>query len=214
MGSNQRDGRVKLQGENIRKLQEVETGTTLNGVIFSSFTSNHSESQGPICGDRPRNVGVISICLECFLFGGKLYCFRYGISKAVFYAQVRGTCTLATTDSSEVVLHRAETLLTNNSFGNYKLFKNSCKDFAIYYKTGYNLHFGARGHGASGQVAALSVTAKVPVISTLHSAWAGYILLSAASTFGGPGALPIGITFIGFPILFVGMSLLFFNVFG
>ncbi|PHT49751.1 hypothetical protein CQW23_09498 [Capsicum baccatum] len=120
--------------------------------------------------------------------GSSLYCFRYGISKAVFYAQVRGTCTLATTDSSE--------------------------DFAIYYKTGYNLHFGTRGRGASGQVAALSITSKAPVISTLHSAWAGYILLSAASTFGGPGALPIGITFTGFPILFMGMSLLFFNVFG
>ncbi|PHT49388.1 hypothetical protein CQW23_09135 [Capsicum baccatum] len=59
----------------------------------------------------------------------------------------------ASTDSSEVVLHRAETLLSKNSFGNYKVFKNNCEDFAIYCKTGFNLHFGTGGFGASGQVA-------------------------------------------------------------
>ncbi|PHT64480.1 hypothetical protein T459_31634, partial [Capsicum annuum] len=168
--------------------QEVETGTALDGIIFSSSTSRRSESQCPICGDRSRNAGVISTCLECFLSGGKLYRFKYGVSKSVFYAQVRGTCTLATTDSSEDVIHRAETLLANNSFGNYKLFKNNCEDFAIYCKTGYNPHFGAGGRGASG-----------------------YILLSAASAFGGPGPLPIGITFAGFPVLFAGMSYCFYR---
>ncbi|XP_047266626.1 heat shock cognate 70 kDa protein 2 [Capsicum annuum] len=191
--------------------QEVETGTALDGIIFSSSTSRRSESQCPICGDRSRNAGVISTCLECFLSGGKLYRFKYGVSKSVFYAQVRGTCTLATTDSSEDVIHRAETLLANNSFGNYKLFKNNCEDFAIYCKTGYNPHFGAGGRGASGQVAALSAAAKAPVVSTLHSAWTGYILLSAASAFGGPGPLPIGITFAGFPVLFAGMSYCFYR---
>ncbi|KAM3286712.1 hypothetical protein P3S67_025511 [Capsicum chacoense] len=182
--------------------QEVETRTSLDGVIFSSSTSRRSESQCPKCGDRPRNAGVISTCLECFLSGGKLYRFQYGVSKGVFYAQVRGTCTLAPTDSSEVVLHRAETLLANNSFGNYKLFKNNCEDFAICCKTGYNLHFGTGGSGASGQVAALSAAAKAPVISTLNSAWAGYILLSAASVFGAPALLPIGITLAGFQVLY------------
>ncbi|KAF3637362.1 hypothetical protein FXO37_24964 [Capsicum annuum] len=151
-------------------------------------------------------TGVISTCLECFLSGGKLYRFQYGVSKGVFYAQLRGTCTLAPTDSSEVVLHRAETLLANNSFGNYKLFKNNCEDFAIHCKTGYNLHFGTGGSGASGQVAALSAAAKAPVISTLNSAWAGYILLSAASVFGAPALLPIGITLAGFQVLYGGMS--------
>ncbi|KAM3394335.1 hypothetical protein P3S68_003337 [Capsicum galapagoense] len=186
--------------------QEVETGTALDGIIFSSSTCHSSESQCPICGDRPRNAGVISTCLKCFLSDGKLYRFKYGVSKGVFYAQMRGTCTLATTDSSEDVIHRAETLPANNSFGNYKLFKNNCEDFAIYCKTGYNLHFGTGGRGASGQVAAVSAAAKAPVVSTLHSAWAGYILLRAASAFGGPGVLPIGITFSGFPVLFAGMS--------
>ncbi|PHT49753.1 Heat shock cognate 70 kDa protein [Capsicum baccatum] len=183
--------------------QEVETGTALDGIIFSSSTCRSSESQCPICGDRPRNAGVISTCLKCFLSDGKLYRFKYGVSKGVFYAQVRGTYTIATTDSSEDVIHRAETLPANNSFGNYKLFKNNCEDFAIYCKTGYNLHFGTGGRGASGQVAALSAAAKAPVVSTLHSA---YILLRAASAFGGPGVLPIGITFSGFPVLFAGMS--------
>ncbi|KAM3253255.1 protein LEAD-SENSITIVE 1 [Capsicum annuum] len=186
--------------------QEVETRTSLDGVIFSSSTSRRSESQCQKYGDRPRNAGVISTCLECFLSGGKLYRFQYGVSKGVFYAQVRGTCTLAPTDSSEVVLHRAETLLANNSFGNYKLFKNNCEDFAIHCKTGYNLHFGTGGSGASGQVAVLSAAAKAPVISTLNSAWASYILLSAASVFGAPALLPIGITLAGFQVLYGGMS--------
>ncbi|KAF3625543.1 hypothetical protein FXO38_29700 [Capsicum annuum] len=90
----------------------------------------------------------------------------------------------ASTDSSEVVLHRAETLLSKNSLGNYKVFKNNCEDFAIYCKTGFNLHFGTGGFGASGQVAAFFSAAKVPVIPILHSALAHYILLSAASVFG------------------------------
>ncbi|PHT64473.1 hypothetical protein T459_31627 [Capsicum annuum] len=64
-----------------------------------------------------------------------------------------GMFPLYCTDSSEVVLHRAETLLSKNSFGNYKVFKNNYEDFAIYCKTGFNLHFGTGGFGASGQVA-------------------------------------------------------------
>ncbi|PHT64475.1 hypothetical protein T459_31629 [Capsicum annuum] len=147
--------------------QEVETGTALDGVIFSPSTSSRSASQCPKCVDRPRNAGVVSRCLECFLSGGKLYRFH---------------------------------------FGNYKLFKNNCEDFAIYCKTGYNLHFGTGGRGASGQVVALSAAAKVPVIPMIHAAWTGYILLNAASVFGAPAVPPIGITFALFQVLFRGMS--------
>ncbi|PHT49748.1 hypothetical protein CQW23_09495 [Capsicum baccatum] len=99
--------------------------------------------------NHPRKVGIISTCLECFLSGGKLYHYKHGVSKGIFYAQVRGTCTLSSTDSSEDVIHRAETLFAKNSFGNYKLSKNNYEDFAIYCKTGYNLHFGTGGHGDS-----------------------------------------------------------------
>ncbi|KAM3306547.1 hypothetical protein P3S67_013417 [Capsicum chacoense] len=64
--------------------QEVETGTALDGVIFSPSTSSRSASQCPKCVDRPRSAGVVSRCLECFLSGGKLYRFQYGVSNGIF----------------------------------------------------------------------------------------------------------------------------------
>ncbi|XP_059283732.1 protein LEAD-SENSITIVE 1-like [Lycium ferocissimum] len=137
--------------------RELGTGTFIDRVIFSSSPSRRSESECPRCGDHPRNDGVISSCLECFLSGGKLYRFRYGASPGLFVAQVRGTCTFARSDPCKDVLLRAETLL-NNGFGNYNLFKNNCEDFAIYCKTGY-LYFRTGGIGRSGQAASFAAAA-------------------------------------------------------
>ncbi|GAB2260899.1 hypothetical protein Droror1_Dr00011754 [Drosera rotundifolia] len=44
------------------------------------------------------------------------------------------TCTIAQSDPSETVIHRAMYLL-QNGFGNYDVFENNCEDFAIYCKT-------------------------------------------------------------------------------
>ncbi|GAB2215784.1 hypothetical protein Droror1_Dr00020184, partial [Drosera rotundifolia] len=45
-----------------------------------------------------------------------------------------GTCTIAQSDPSEMVIHRAMYLL-QNGFVNYDVFENNCEDFAIYCKT-------------------------------------------------------------------------------
>ncbi|XP_075085904.1 protein LEAD-SENSITIVE 1-like [Nicotiana tabacum] len=157
--------------------REIGTGTDADCFIFSSFSSLRSKSQCPTCGDRPRNNGVISSCLECFLSGGKLRCFKYGVSTGVFLAQVRGTCTTAPSDQPEDVLHRAE-LLLSNGFGDYHLFKNNCEDFAIYCKTGYVIL--GKPVGCSGQVG--GVVASVAALSCV-----------CAYSFMCPSLAPIGL---------------------
>ncbi|OIT39131.1 PREDICTED: uncharacterized protein LOC109238505 [Nicotiana attenuata] len=157
--------------------REIGTGTDADRFIFSSSSSLHSKSQCPTCGNRPRNNGVISSCLECFLSGGKLYRFKYGVSIRLFLAQVRGTCTTAPSDQPEDVLHRAEFLLSNG-FGDYKLFKNNCEDFAIYCKTGYVIL--GKAVGRSGQVG--GVVASVAALSCVCA----YSVMS-------PSLAPIGL---------------------
>lgn len=72
----------------------------------------------------------------------------------MFLAKARGgTCTLAVSDPTEVVVDRVKYLL-ENGFGCYNVFKNNCEDFAIYCKTGLLvLDQGAMGQG--GQVASI-----------------------------------------------------------
>ena len=116
--------------------QEIGTGTILDRIIFSSSPSHSLDNPCPLCGDQSKLNGVISSCLDCFLWGGELYRFEYGVNPAFFIAKARGgTCTLASSDPPEAVLHRASYLL-EKGFGVYDLFKNNCEDFAIYCKTG------------------------------------------------------------------------------
>lgn len=116
--------------------QEIGTGTVLDNLLFSSSPSHSSDTPCPRCGDQTRTDGVISSCLDCFLYGGNLYIFEYGVSPAFFLAKARGgTCTLAPSDPTEDVLHRSSFLL-ENGFGVYNIFKNNCEDFAIYFKRG------------------------------------------------------------------------------
>jgi hypothetical protein len=107
------------------------------------------------CGDwREINAhGVISSCSDCFLSGGELYLFEYGVSKIHFLARVRGgTCTLASSDPAEEVLFRAFYLL-KNGFGGYHVSKNNCEDFAIYCKTSLLATTNISVAGGSGQAA-------------------------------------------------------------
>ncbi|KAJ4844689.1 hypothetical protein Tsubulata_020664, partial [Turnera subulata] len=132
---------------------EIGTGTVLDRFIFSASSSQHSSNPCPKCGDQSRLDGVISSCLDCFLWGGDLYLFEYGVSPVVFLAKPRGgTSTLATSDLPEDVLYRASFLL-EKGFGGYNIFKNNCEDFAIYCKTGMlvvtNLSVGRSGQAAS-----------------------------------------------------------------
>lgn len=87
------------------------------------------------CGFRKTESGVVLSCLDCFLGGGSLYRFEYGVTPSAFLAKLRGgTCTIAESDPQNAVIHRAMYLL-HNGFGNYDVFKNNCEDFSIYCKT-------------------------------------------------------------------------------
>jgi len=135
--------------------QELGVGASLiNSVVYSSIPKQHLSCTNPTgnCGLQNGNNGVTRSCLDCFLEGGAVYRFEYGVSKTVFFAQARGgTCTLAQSDLPEIVIHRAEYLLLNG-FANYDVISMNCEDFAIYCKTGFIVESHDSG---SGQVAVL-----------------------------------------------------------
>ncbi|KAK0602455.1 hypothetical protein LWI29_033555 [Acer saccharum] len=138
-------------------------GQENNNIIISSSLSDpqFSDVPCPQCGDHYSsfNNGVILSCIDCFLFGGELNLFKYGVSRAYFLAKVRGgTCTLTTSDPPIDVLHRAN-ILIENGFSDYDVFKNNCEDFAIYCKTGLlvitpsSIRDGQSGQAASFEAA-------------------------------------------------------------
>lgn len=129
------------------------TGTFIDRLLVSSEPS-HTQVPCSTCTPSEEDHGVVISCLNCFLSGGILYRFEYDVSRAMFLAKARGgTCTLAVSDPTEVVVDRAKYLL-ENGFGCYNVFKNNCEDFAIYCKTGLLvLDQGAMGQG--GQVASI-----------------------------------------------------------
>ncbi|ERN03222.1 hypothetical protein AMTRI_Chr02g220340 [Amborella trichopoda] len=146
--------------------QEIGTGTILDRLLLSS-SPVRSDTPCEKCGDNTRLDGVISSCLDCFLSGGDLYRFEYGVTSIFFLAKARGgTCTLACSDPPEKVLHRATHLL-QNGFGFYHAFRNNCEDFAIYCKTGL-LVVTSLSVGRSGQAASLLAAASAIVSSPLR----------------------------------------------
>ncbi|XP_027335048.1 uncharacterized protein LOC113849374 [Abrus precatorius] len=148
--------------------QETGTGTILDRFLVSSppFGGTIGTSC-PKCGEQASTDGVISSCLDCFLSGGDLYLFEYGVSPAFFLAKARGgTCTTAPSDPTEAILHRAFFLL-DNGFGGYHVFKNNCEDFAIYCKTGL-LVSTSISVGRSGQAASCLAAASAIVSSPLR----------------------------------------------
>ncbi|KZV19415.1 N-acylphosphatidylethanolamine synthase-like [Dorcoceras hygrometricum] len=152
---------------------EIGIGTVFDRIIFSASPSDGSGSPCPRCGDHSSDSGVISSCLECFLSGGELYVFQYGVSPSIFLAKARGgTCTFACSDPADDVLHRAEYLL-QNGFGVYQIFKNNCEDFAIYCKTGL-LIFTDISVGRSGQAASFIAAATAIVSSPLRFMTTGF----------------------------------------
>ncbi|KAK7305602.1 hypothetical protein VNO77_43508 [Canavalia gladiata] len=154
--------------------QETGTGTVLDRLIVS-WPPFHAttESPCPRCGDQTKTDGVICSCLDCFLSGGDLYLFQYGVSTAFFLAKARGgTCTIAPSDPTEAVLHRALFLL-DNGFGGYNVFNNNCEDFAIYCKTGL-LVSTSISVGRSGQAASCLAAASAVVSSPLKLMATGF----------------------------------------
>ncbi|GMY24545.1 protein LEAD-SENSITIVE 1 [Fagus crenata] len=172
--------------------QAIGKGTLLNRIIVSSSPSNPLDIPCPICGDQSKLDGVISSCIDCFLLGGDLYLFEYGVKPAFFLAKVRGgTCTLASSDLPKEVIHRASYLL-QNGFGVYDICKNNCENFAIYCKTGLVV-ITITSVGGSGQ--ASSIASAVNVTGILYSP-----LLYLSTSFNGlvagvagVAAVPVGI---------------------
>jgi hypothetical protein len=150
--------------------QEVGTGTFIDLLLVSSGP-NRSNTPCLICSSEvpaaAETNGVTSSCLNCFLAGGALYRFEYAVNPALFLAKARGgTCTLAPTDPDEVVVRRANHLLSNG-FRCYSLFKNNCEDFAIYCKTGLLVaEQGGVGLGQSGQAVSIIGGPLAAVVST------------------------------------------------
>ena len=145
--------------------QEVGTGTVLDFILLSS-APKRSETPCPNCNTQLSDShGVVSSCLDCFLGGGVLYCFKYAVSPALFLAKARGgTCTLAVSDPDDAVVKRANYLLSNG-FRCYNVFKNNCEDFALYCKTG--LLVAEQGVvGQSGQAVSIVGGPLAAVLST------------------------------------------------
>ncbi|XP_042480745.1 protein LEAD-SENSITIVE 1-like isoform X1 [Macadamia integrifolia] len=137
--------------------RERDTGSSMETPRISSSNSKLPSvcPTFPDCGFQQPNSGVVLSCLDCFLGNGLLYCFEYGVTPSAFLAKVRGgTCTTATSDPPETVIHRAMYLL-QNGFGNYDVFQNNCEDFALYCKTGLLILDRESAVGRSGQASSV-----------------------------------------------------------
>ncbi|KAJ4956540.1 hypothetical protein NE237_013323 [Protea cynaroides] len=137
--------------------REQDTGSNMETSHISSLESKLPSvcPTFPDCGFKQPNSGVVLSCLDCFLGNGHLYCFEYGVTPSAFLSKVRGgTCTMATSDPPEAVIHRAMYLL-QNGFGNYDVTQNNCEDFALYCKTGLLIINRDSGVGSSGQASSV-----------------------------------------------------------
>ncbi|EEE69105.1 hypothetical protein OsJ_28174 [Oryza sativa Japonica Group] len=118
--------------------KEAGTAGLDSAIAISSLLSQGSPEcpTFPDCGFQLPDSGVVLTCVDCFLRGGSLHGFEYGVPPAVFLAKLRGgTCTTAAADPPDAVVRRAMHLL-QNGFGSYDVFENNCEDFALYCKTG------------------------------------------------------------------------------
>ncbi|KAL1369394.1 hypothetical protein AAHE18_02G193000 [Arachis hypogaea] len=89
--------------------EETVIHFTVNGqssirTISSSANSIH-RCQRSTCKDPHKANGVVSSCLDCFLAGGDVCRYEYGVSQVYFFVRLRaGMCTLAASDEDEIVV--------------------------------------------------------------------------------------------------------------
>ncbi|CAI9093383.1 OLC1v1028878C1 [Oldenlandia corymbosa var. corymbosa] len=161
---------VHFTREHISCLASGIFATSLSISVSSSLSSpscseSLQECPMPDCGFRQTGSGVVLSCIDCFLAGGTLYRFEYGISRPAFIVKLRGgTCTTANSDSPDVVIHRAVHLL-QHGFGSYNVFENNCEDFALYCKTGLLVNDKITP-GRSGQVSGLICAPLAGILSS------------------------------------------------
>ncbi|KAK4539865.1 hypothetical protein RGQ29_031873 [Quercus rubra] len=158
--------------------------TGLDRIIGSSLPQHPLDNPCPICSDESRSDGVISSCIDCFLSGGDLYRYEYGVTRAFFIAKARGgTCTLASSESEIQVIHRAFYFL-RKGFGVYGVMKNNCEDFALCCKTGLKVipTVNGGGGGQSGQAATFKAAAAATFLAYISPL--GYAATSLVATYG------------------------------
>ncbi|KAF3973293.1 hypothetical protein ACB098_01G196100 [Castanea mollissima] len=177
--------------------QETGTGTVLDRFIDFSLLPRQRplDNPCPICSDQSnsdqsKRDGVISSCLDCFLSGGGLYLYEYGVTRTFFLAKARGgTCTLASSESPEQVIHRAFYFL-RKGFGDYDVIKNNCEDFALCCKTGLKV-IPTVSMGQSGQAASFQAAAGIVISSSLlflaRSSPLGFLATNVTGLAGGYG---------------------------
>ncbi|KAH7421914.1 hypothetical protein KP509_13G081300 [Ceratopteris richardii] len=89
------------------------------------------------CGFHDSLTGVLTSCLQCFLKGGTLRRFKYGVGRWERIVALRGVCSMTEADAScEAVLERAAFFERRGTFGVYDVIENNCMHFAYYCKTG------------------------------------------------------------------------------
>ncbi|KAM3276924.1 hypothetical protein ACQJBY_045003 [Aegilops geniculata] len=163
-----------------KEVESSDSSNTISGLI--SRASSECPTF-PDCGFQLADSGVVLTCLDCFLGNGSLYCFEYGVPPAIFLAKFRGgTCTIAQSDPSEVVVRRAMHLL-QNGFGNYDIFEKNCEDFALYCKTGL-VPVDEPGIGVSGQASSAIGVPLAALLSTPFKIFAAGPLGMATVTAG------------------------------
>lgn len=163
--------------------KEVESSDSSNSISGLISRASSECPTFPDCGFQLADSGVVLTCLDCFLGNGSLYCFEYGVPPAIFLAKFRGgTCTIAQSDPSEVVVRRAMHLL-QNGFGNYDIFEKNCEDFALYCKTGL-VPVDEAGIGVSGQASSAIGVPLAALLSTPFKIFAAGPLGMATVTAG------------------------------
>ncbi|KAG4135713.1 hypothetical protein ERO13_D08G233650v2 [Gossypium hirsutum] len=114
------------------------------------------------CGDkRVENGEIAKVCIDCFLDGGMIQIFDYGVPLLEFIARKR-------------VISIATDLLERNDFGPYDMFTNNSQHFAVYCKTGFATSFQIEGHIPAGMLAGAAVVATFGVtkgVSKTSSSW-------------------------------------------
>ncbi|CAI5476612.1 unnamed protein product [Closterium sp. Yama58-4] len=175
---------TRQQADEIGSNALLDYATSLSPAIQRTTTTGGAGSAPcRACGTEDSSHGVISSCLRCFLHGGGLFRFDYGVSVGSSCLQMRGgTCSMAQPDPAHAVVQRAR-LLLKEGFGRYHVLDNNCEDFAVYCKT-RALVVDKTRVGTSGQSAAFfgfnfaSATAAVPLLLVGP--------LAAAAVFAGP----------------------------
>ncbi|GLJ15519.1 hypothetical protein SUGI_0254910 [Cryptomeria japonica] len=103
-----------------------------------TFSASSSAMFGPcsVCGFHGGMSGVVQTCLDCFLDGGDLHRYKYGVDVLLTLLSPRRKT--HTSDSPEIVIQRARKLL-EQGFGKYDTVSNNCEHFALYCKIGRHI---------------------------------------------------------------------------